>query len=372
MSSSRKQKKKILAVLVGLYIGIILSAFCMPFYAAAAENKDTPKSFRINEPIQLQAPLPIGEDKGEQIEASNKGYLFVYIVKVYRYVATVAGIIAVMMVVIGGFQIAMSRDDTAGVEAGKKRIYHAIEGLAILFTSSILLSTINPQFYSYDADAEILEMYNADVVGELQGTDDIAIDPIGVLPNEAGKDRFSVLAIAASQIGYKEQGNNCTAYNKEIWNKSCNIPWCATYALWTLKRAGYDALAVEAAQQSGGNSKALLKWFESSPSTEFIENKSDVEIKPGDIVIWTTDGEITPGSGHTGIVTSVNKDGINFTSLEGNLGNTVKHASHKKNEKQLNGKKYILGYGRIKNIQDGDLSKFNIKKAAEYSGSSTR
>jgi len=106
------------------------------------------------QPITLSAPIPI--EGGEQIEASNKSYLFVYMIKLYRFVLTIAGIIAVLELIIAGFQISLSAGDSGKAEEGKKRIVQTLEGLGILFTSAIILNTLNPTGYNFDTDIELI------------------------------------------------------------------------------------------------------------------------------------------------------------------------------------------------------------------------
>ena len=101
--------------------------------------------------VQLGAKIPIGEF-GSQVENSNASYFFVYLIKVFRWVAGIVGVFGVLMVVVGGLQIAISRGNTGLVDAGRKRISGAVVGIALLFTSSIILITINPQFYKTEGD----------------------------------------------------------------------------------------------------------------------------------------------------------------------------------------------------------------------------
>ena len=113
------------------------------------------ESNSTNGAIALQAPLPIG-DIGTQVEDSNASYFFVYILKIYRWVAGIAGAFAVLMVMFGGFQVAMARGDTGMADEGRKRILQAVTGLVLLFVSSILLRTINPNFFTFDTETGVV------------------------------------------------------------------------------------------------------------------------------------------------------------------------------------------------------------------------
>ena len=73
-----------------------------------------------NKEIQLAVPIPI--EGGTVVEASSKSYLFVYMVKMYKFILGIAGIIAVGELVLAGFQVALSAGDSTRAENGKKRI----------------------------------------------------------------------------------------------------------------------------------------------------------------------------------------------------------------------------------------------------------
>jgi len=109
----------------------------------------------INPVLELNAPIPI--EGGGVVEASNKSYLFVYMVKLYKFVLSIVGIIAVVELIIGGFQIGLSAGDTGKAENGKKRIIQTMEGMALIFTSAIILNVLNPQGYNYNSEVVTLD-----------------------------------------------------------------------------------------------------------------------------------------------------------------------------------------------------------------------
>ena len=57
------------------------------------------------------------------------------------------GGVAVLMIIIGGVQIATGGGDQNNVTEGKTKIMQALAGLVILFLSGLILYTINPTFY---------------------------------------------------------------------------------------------------------------------------------------------------------------------------------------------------------------------------------
>ena len=66
----------------------------------------------------------------------------------YLFLAGLIGIFSVLMIVIGGVQIATAGANQEGLDGGKTRILSALAGLALLFLSSLILRTINPTFFS--------------------------------------------------------------------------------------------------------------------------------------------------------------------------------------------------------------------------------
>jgi len=73
--------------------------------------------------------------------------LYTYIGMIYRFGASMVGIIAVIVLVISGIQISTAAGDSKAITDAKTRIFHSILGIAILFLSAIILYTINPTFF---------------------------------------------------------------------------------------------------------------------------------------------------------------------------------------------------------------------------------
>lgn len=79
---------------------------------------------------------------------SGIGLLFLYIGILYRWVASVIGIVAVFYIIYGGIKISTAGDNTAAVDEAKTKIIQAIAGLILLFISAVVLYTINPNFFT--------------------------------------------------------------------------------------------------------------------------------------------------------------------------------------------------------------------------------
>ncbi len=74
--------------------------------------------------------------------------IYGYINMIYRWGASLVGIIAVTIIIISGIQISASGGDSEAINAGKKRILQSIVGIIVLFLSSLILYTVNPTFFT--------------------------------------------------------------------------------------------------------------------------------------------------------------------------------------------------------------------------------
>ncbi|MBU1992949.1 MAG: hypothetical protein ABH856_01025 [Patescibacteria group bacterium] len=81
------------------------------------------------------------------ISAGGTSLFYAYIGMIYKWVASIVGIIAVLIMIISGIQIAAAGGDASAVDDAKGRIFRSIGGLAILFLSGLILYTINPTFF---------------------------------------------------------------------------------------------------------------------------------------------------------------------------------------------------------------------------------
>ncbi|MBU0661049.1 pilin [Patescibacteria group bacterium] len=95
--------------------------------------------------------LPVGQTVtkisfGGKTTFSNMGE---FIQIMYRYGLQIAGILAVIMIIVGGFQWTMSGGNASIIGEAKKRITGAVIGLVIAALSFTILQTINPQTTSF-------------------------------------------------------------------------------------------------------------------------------------------------------------------------------------------------------------------------------
>ena len=85
-----------------------------------------------------------------QIILSKSGTLvmYTYINYIYKWAATIVGLIAVMVMIFSGIQIATSGGDTEVLSSAKARIIKSLSGIAVLFLSGLILYTVNPTFFT--------------------------------------------------------------------------------------------------------------------------------------------------------------------------------------------------------------------------------
>lgn len=74
--------------------------------------------------------------------------IYGYINMIYRWGASLVGIIAVTIIIGSGIQISASGGEQEAISAAKKRIVQSIVGILVLFLSSLILYTINPTFFT--------------------------------------------------------------------------------------------------------------------------------------------------------------------------------------------------------------------------------
>ncbi len=115
----------------------------------------------------------------------------------------------------------------------------------------------------------------------------------------------AMIAVASSQVGFREGGNNDNAFGR--WYGMNNAAWCAMFVSW--------------AASVSGNSKAIPKHAYTPTGASWFKARGQWFTKPkvGDIVYYynASLGRIA----HVGLVTAVHSDG-SWTACEGNTSNT--------------------------------------------------
>lgn len=88
-----------------------------------------------------------------------------YIVGIYKWALLVAGTIATIMIIMGGFQYLTSGGDATRAGAGKERIGAAIFGLILLLGSYMLLYLLNPDLVQFKSlKINVIKQIELDIV----------------------------------------------------------------------------------------------------------------------------------------------------------------------------------------------------------------
>lgn len=146
--------------LVGAITGNVLEFYnsvrnqAQPLIDAGCNNDNSGKSIG-NDTHGIFASTPTNANPTftctikERISGKDGVDLFSnYIGGIYRWVAGVGGMIAVLIIVISGIQISASGENAENLSKAKERIAQSLIGLALLFLSGAILYAINPTFFT--------------------------------------------------------------------------------------------------------------------------------------------------------------------------------------------------------------------------------
>lgn len=98
---------------------------------------------------QPLAPLPPQFFPGQ---GADKYLLPSYLSGMFKILIAVSGLLAVVMIVIGGIEY-MSTDAISGKSEGKEKITNAVLGLLLALVSWLILYTINPKLLEFNLNA---------------------------------------------------------------------------------------------------------------------------------------------------------------------------------------------------------------------------
>lgn len=186
----------------------------------------------------------------------------------------------------------------------------------------------------------------------------------------------AIIAVAESQIGVTEEGENKVIYNWVYWgnnNGGSAYPWCCAFVWWVFNQAGASKLFY------GGEKTAYCPTLKSYYEQHGQGLDKNATPEPGDIVYFNFNG----GSEavHVGIVKEVSGDKV--ITIEGNTSgnNQANGGCVMKKERS---KSCIIGYSRPDYPYDYDessvidMSKYNdstdyksIASSGVYTGTSS-
>jgi hypothetical protein len=108
-------------------------AFQSPEMAQAAEKKQTT--------YEMQVSIP---GLGDTIEFGDTTEPIVrYIEAIYNYAIGIVGILAAIMLMVGGFRWILAGGNASSISEAKEMIFAALSGLVLLMTSYLILNAIN-------------------------------------------------------------------------------------------------------------------------------------------------------------------------------------------------------------------------------------
>lgn len=145
------KSKKIIAIMIFLGISFIFGGSLNNFVFA----QDSSESWDQYTPL---APLP-GTTSGDCVKDEDGKIsdcttdIQTYLPGVFKLAIGIAGVLAVLMIIIGGVQY-ITTDAIQGKSEGKERIQNALWGLVLVLVSWILLYTINPKLTVFNLNIE--------------------------------------------------------------------------------------------------------------------------------------------------------------------------------------------------------------------------
>lgn len=97
--------------------------------------------------VKLQEPL---SGQSSYVSASNGVDLInQYISMIYMWMASIVGILAVLMIVVSGIQIIFGGANPEKVNDAKTRVTQSLLSLVLLFATAMILRTVNPNFFGF-------------------------------------------------------------------------------------------------------------------------------------------------------------------------------------------------------------------------------
>ena len=126
-------------------------AYCRTYDKVSGEYNETPLGEGGTcdpEKGQVLVQEIYSGDAGNQTGVFN-AILKSYVAPFFQFLVGIVAGISVLMVIVGGIQIMMAGGDSGGSGEGKERIQQALIGLVLVILSSLILYTVNPNFFVF-------------------------------------------------------------------------------------------------------------------------------------------------------------------------------------------------------------------------------
>ncbi|OGH93806.1 MAG: hypothetical protein A2538_02950 [Candidatus Magasanikbacteria bacterium RIFOXYD2_FULL_41_14] len=183
--------------------------------------------------------LPVGETVTTIAFGGQRHFedIGAFVTTLYNYAVRIAGIVAVIVIIVAGMQWVASGGNSEMIGAAKKRIGGAVIGLMILFSSFVILNTINPNLVKFRLP-RIWLIRNSKMMPEFcrqsPSSTDFAL--LGVNGQTVNLDKFNSIALAptnfdAMQCGdqYAIKGGGTSICHGDVCNVGSSHQVCAPY-----------------------------------------------------------------------------------------------------------------------------------------------
>lgn len=145
----------------------------------------------------------VSVEKNKVDDPDGNTYLFFpfigeYIAAVYRYLIVIISIIAVIILIISGFQWAIPDASGENISAAKTRIIGAISGLIIAVSSYVILYTVNPELVQFRS---LRVLYVKGIPLDIEGDDNDNTTPTNSAKAKPAKTTFTNTIPGETKIG---------------------------------------------------------------------------------------------------------------------------------------------------------------------------
>ena len=219
--------------------------------------------------------------------------------------------------------------------------------------------------YSSEDEMLIMQDLETEDIKECQVTSETTDETLDIIEFEDDVEtpalysgdniRNRIAQIANAEEGYQEEGNNINKYASELGMRNGEA-WCATFAGWCHWKAGASSIDYPIGNAS---TTGCVRWFQKSENAYWhnevnylwsyngISSGGQREYyrpQPGDFVAIETDGGLSNGPDHTGLVVAF--DGNSITTMEGNKKDRVTKVKYSfETLSEYGGSASIVGFG---------------------------
>ncbi len=205
-----------------------------------APGQNTGKAIEKLPAPALSVPIPLLQlseapvsDQGGGITTISIPWIVQYLSGLYRWLVGIVGMLAAVMMMIGGFQYMTAGGDLGKVGKGKQRITDALTGLVLTVGAYLLLNAVNPNLVSFGSlTIQKLEQEKFEGITYVPPADFLMATGKPV-PNSADVNKTVMDMAAASgddpcemkSVVGKESGGRPDAigHDENVARKGCNI-----------------------------------------------------------------------------------------------------------------------------------------------------